>query len=79
MEFKRGILIAECHVCQVSNILHLDDECPNCSAGKLVKHRDAGRGQYRDYPKLLVCPACWHKFDPDHDMAPVKKKMKMRY
>jgi len=58
---------------------HLGEECSYCGAGKLVKHRGAGKGQLKGYPNLLVCPACWHKFDPDHDMAPVKTKKKVRY
>jgi hypothetical protein len=61
------------------NIPHLGDKCPYCIKGKLVKHRNAGKGQYKDYPSLLVCSLCWHKFDPDHDMAPVKTQKKVRY
>jgi hypothetical protein len=60
------------------DIPHLGDKCPYCIKGKLVKHRNAGKGQYKDYPSLLVCPLCWHKFDPDHDMAPVKTQKKVR-
>ena len=37
-------------------------KCPNCEQAELVPHRNAGKGQYKDYPDLLVCPFCWHKY-----------------
>ena len=36
--------------------------CPNCGE-TLVEHTSAGRGRYKEYPNLLVCPVCWHKYN----------------
>ena len=38
-------------------------KCPNCDED-LVKHTNAGRRQYKEYPNLLTCPKCWHKYNP---------------
>ena len=44
-----------------------DKPCPNCEVGTLVPHRSAGKGQYKEYPNLLICEKCWHKYDPQLD------------
>jgi predicted RNA-binding Zn-ribbon protein involved in translation (DUF1610 family) len=41
------------------NTSDVDKTCPNCGKEKLVRHNKAGRGQYNNYPNLLVCQSCW--------------------
>lgn len=38
--------------------------CPNCGEGRLEPHNRAGQRQYKDYPNLLICEKCWHKYMP---------------
>ncbi len=40
----------------------------------LVKHRNAGKRQYKSYPNLLICPNCWSKYDPQEDGTLVRVK-----
>lgn len=36
-------------------------DCPNCETA-MEPHRSAGRGRYKPYPDLRVCPKCWVKY-----------------
>jgi len=53
------------------------ETCPNCES-RLVKHRRAGRGQYKAYPNLRVCETCWFKYDPQPDGTLVRVKSRKR-
>ena len=52
--------------------------CLNCG-NSLVKHAGAGRGQYKDYPDLLICEQCWHKYvEREGKLIRVKAKRRIR-
>jgi len=35
--------------------------CLNCGT-ETLDHSVQGRGRYKDYPDLKVCPKCWAKY-----------------
>jgi len=51
----------------VKLVLEKQPRCLNCKEDYLVPHNSAGKRQYKDYPNLLICPKCWHKYHPNEN------------